>query len=137
MGIDFIHAWEVTCQHCPVTIVVAQWRDAAKHGWAVPVDGALQLCPACLANHKARLMELVHGQSDIDYGDTGKQIVQPPSVANKIDAEAIGLAIVKQWCPTSPPAWKRNLTNIVADEIRKALGKAGTAKGETWLDKNK
>lgn len=141
MSIDLIDAWEVTCQHCPASIVVAQWRDAAKHGWAVPVDGALQLCPACLVTHKARLMELcdnskepktmTDGQSDIDYGDdyyaANEQDVEPPPVANKIDAEAIGLAIVKQWCPTSPPAWKRNLTNIIADEIRKALGKADTA----------
>lgn len=110
MGIDFFHAWEVTCQHCPASIVVAQWRDAAKHGWAVPVDGALQLCPACLANHKARLMELAHGhfqcdnskepktmtdgQSDIDYGD---------------DYYAANEA--------------QRLADIVADEIAKALGK--------------
>jgi hypothetical protein len=42
---------EVSCQRCPATIVVDEWRDAADSGWCVPSDGHLQLCPTCLASH--------------------------------------------------------------------------------------
>jgi hypothetical protein len=56
MSIETIQASKVTCQQCPATIVVADWRDARKFGWAVPSDGQMQLCPVCLENHKQRLM---------------------------------------------------------------------------------
>ncbi len=55
MSIRTITASEVGCQRCDATIVVSQWRQAAKHGWAVPVDGHLQLCPACLKRLKAAI----------------------------------------------------------------------------------
>jgi hypothetical protein len=32
--------------------LVPSWRDAKHHGWAVPSDGHLQLCPDCLKAHK-------------------------------------------------------------------------------------
>ncbi len=56
MSIHTITAEKVTCQQCDNTIIVEQWRDAAKHGWAVPTDGGLQLCPLCLDVHKAGLI---------------------------------------------------------------------------------
>ncbi len=57
MGIKTVHATEVSCQHCPATILVHQWREAAGFGWAVPSDGQLQLCPRRLVAHKERLAE--------------------------------------------------------------------------------
>ena len=47
-----VTAAEVGCDNCEETIVLPHWRDAAEHGWCVPSDGHLQLCPACLADHK-------------------------------------------------------------------------------------
>lgn len=55
MGITVVLANEVSCQHCPETLLVEHWRDAAKSGWAVPSDGHLQLCPRCLAAKKRSL----------------------------------------------------------------------------------
>ena len=52
VGIKTVQAVEVGCNHCPGTILVEHWRDASKFGWAVPVDGQLQLCPRCLEAHK-------------------------------------------------------------------------------------
>ncbi len=57
MGIKTVHATVVSCQHCPATILVENWRDAGRHGWAVPVDGHLQLCPRCLESHKRRIFK--------------------------------------------------------------------------------
>lgn len=55
MGIKTIEAAEVSCNHCPETIVVRLWEDAAQHGWGVPSEGHFQLCPSCLAKHKRAL----------------------------------------------------------------------------------
>ena len=57
MSIETISASKITCQHCPATLIVEKWQDARNHGWAVPNDGQLQLCPVCLENHKRRLMK--------------------------------------------------------------------------------
>lgn len=56
MGIKTIDANEVLCQKCDTTIIVAHWQDARKHGWVVPCDGALQLCPRCADVHRGMLM---------------------------------------------------------------------------------
>ena len=56
MGIRHIEVAEVSSQKCDEVILVENWRDAAKHGWAVPPDGHLQLCPICLRVHKAVML---------------------------------------------------------------------------------
>lgn len=56
MGIETVTAVKVSCQKCEATILVAQWQDAREHGWAVPCDGQLQLCPRCLLVQKGILM---------------------------------------------------------------------------------
>ncbi len=48
MAIRHIEVAEVECQRCQATILVKDWRDARDHGWAVPCDGHLQLCPKCV-----------------------------------------------------------------------------------------
>ncbi len=53
MGIRHIEVAEVSCQNCDATILVRNWRDAAEHGWAVPSDGHLQMCPECIPKYKA------------------------------------------------------------------------------------
>ncbi len=55
MGLEAIDAWKVSCQRCEETIVVEEWQDARKHGWAVPSDGHLHLCPKCVEFHKGVL----------------------------------------------------------------------------------
>jgi hypothetical protein len=55
MGVERIEASKVTCQRCDAAIIVEKWWDARKHGWAVPRDGQVQLCPTCLAYHKGIL----------------------------------------------------------------------------------
>lgn len=47
----------VSCQRCSIEIIVPAWRDAAKHGWAVPSDGHFQMCPECLPKHKEELLK--------------------------------------------------------------------------------
>ena len=69
MGIKMIQACEVSCQKCPATIVVLDWRDAEKWGWAVPCDGGLQLCPCCLARHT----EAVFAAMIAKTGDGGQE----------------------------------------------------------------
>lgn len=56
MSIETVQACKVTCQHCPATIVVENWRDASNFGWDVPSDGFGQLCPVCLENEQKRLI---------------------------------------------------------------------------------
>ena len=56
MGIRTVEACEVSCQRCPKTVLVAHWQDARDHGWCVPVDGQLQLCPECLLIQKGMLL---------------------------------------------------------------------------------
>lgn len=53
MGIRGVDAVEVSCQNCTATILVKEWPYAARHGWAVPSDGHLQLCPDCVLKQKA------------------------------------------------------------------------------------
>ena len=55
MGIKTIQASEVSCQKCEATILVKHWTDAKTHGWVVPCDGHLQLCPFCAAFQKGVL----------------------------------------------------------------------------------
>ena len=59
MGIQHITVAEVSCQNCEDTILVKNWRDANEYGWAVPIDGHFQLCPACLKDYKAKLFEKI------------------------------------------------------------------------------
>lgn len=55
MGFKDVDACEVSCQRCEATILVKKWSDARDHGWVVPCDGLLQLCPKCVVVHKAQL----------------------------------------------------------------------------------
>ncbi len=55
MGILSVTASIVTCQRCEATILVKKWVDARKHGWTVPCDGLLQLCPLCTKYHEGVL----------------------------------------------------------------------------------
>ncbi len=55
MGLKTIEACEVTCQKCGRTLIVKEWPMARDHGWAVPADGQLQLCPVCVAYQKGLL----------------------------------------------------------------------------------
>lgn len=56
MGIRTIEATEISCQRCQKTLIVKHWRDARNHGWAVPADGQMQLCPECVLIHKGMIM---------------------------------------------------------------------------------
>ena len=58
MGIESISASKVTCQRCDAVIIVEKWWDARKHGWAVPCDGQLQLCPTCVAYERGVMSAL-------------------------------------------------------------------------------
>lgn len=55
LSIKHIEVAEVGCERCDKTIVVHKWTDARNHGWAVPCDGHLQLCPACVQFEKGVL----------------------------------------------------------------------------------
>ena len=56
MGIKTVTKIQVGCQDCEATILVDHWHDAREHGWAVPADGMLQLCPVCVRIRQAVLM---------------------------------------------------------------------------------
>ena len=55
MALKYIGAFEVSCQLCDATILLKKWQDAREHGWAVPCDGLLQLCPRCVIFRKGVL----------------------------------------------------------------------------------
>ena len=56
MAIRHVTVAEVECQRCKKTLLVKKWTDARDHGWAVPADGHLQLCPLCTEYRRGELM---------------------------------------------------------------------------------
>ncbi len=54
-GCKTVDVTEVSCQRCTAIILVPQGRDAKEHGWCVPSDGHLRLCPSCVAAHKREM----------------------------------------------------------------------------------
>ena len=48
---------QVICDGCGTSIMLDQWQDAAKLGWAAPIDGAFQRCPKCEEAHKDSIFQ--------------------------------------------------------------------------------
>jgi len=47
MAIKCVNLVQVTCDDCGTMLMLEAWQDAAKLGWAAPIDGAFQRCPEC------------------------------------------------------------------------------------------
>ena len=47
MAIKCINLAQVICDDCGKSILLEKWQEAAKLGWAAPIDGAFQRCPVC------------------------------------------------------------------------------------------
>ena len=47
MAIKCIKLIQVICDVCGRSIMLDNWQDASKLGWAAPIDGAFQKCPEC------------------------------------------------------------------------------------------
>lgn len=55
MAIKCIQLVQVICDDCGKSIFLEKWRDAAKLGWAAPIDGGMQKCPPCLEKYKDKI----------------------------------------------------------------------------------
>ena len=55
-GIQLI---QIMCDSCRKSIFLEHWKDAAKLGWCVPIDGAFQKCPECTKKYKEKLFNEV------------------------------------------------------------------------------
>ena len=55
MAIKCINLVQVICDDCGKSILLENWQEASKLGWAAPIDGAVQQCPPCLEKYKDKI----------------------------------------------------------------------------------